>query len=54
MTNDIKISNTNTILDKIVSTGKKATRDGFGAGLLEVGKQNGQVVALCADLIGSL
>lgn len=41
-------------LDKLVSTGKKATRDGFGAGLLEIGKQNDQVVALCADLIGSL
>lgn len=33
---------------------KKATRDGFGAGLYEVGQQNDQVVALCADLIGSL
>ena len=41
-------------LENIVSTGKKATRDGFGAGLLEAGKQNDQVVALCADLIGSL
>lgn len=38
----------------IISTSKKATRDGFGAGLLEVGKQNDQVVALCADLVGSL
>ncbi|MFK7809516.1 MAG: transketolase family protein [Saprospiraceae bacterium] len=42
------------MLDKIVSTGKKATRDGFGAGLLEVGQKNDQVVALCADLTGSL
>lgn len=42
------------MLDKIVSTGKKATRDGYGAGLYEVGKQNPDVVALCADLIGSL
>lgn len=33
---------------------KKDTRSGFGVGLLEVGKQNDQVVALCADLIGSL
>lgn len=41
-------------LEKIVSTGKKATRDGFGAGLHEVGKSNDQVVALCADLVGSL
>ena len=38
----------------IKSTGKKATRDGFGAGLLEAGKKNDQVVALCADLVGSL
>ncbi|MEO8067208.1 MAG: transketolase C-terminal domain-containing protein [Flavobacteriales bacterium] len=32
----------------------KDTRSGFGAGLLEVGKKNDQVVALCADLTGSL
>lgn len=38
----------------IKSTGKKATRDGFGDGLLEAGKKNDQVVALCADLVGSL
>ncbi len=38
----------------IVSIGKKATRDGFGDGLHEAGKANNQVVALCADLIGSL
>ncbi len=42
------------MLDQIISTGKKATRDGFGAGLFEIGKQNPNVVALCADLIGSL
>ncbi len=35
-------------------TGKKATRDGFGAGLAEVGNANDKVVALCADLVGSL
>lgn len=34
--------------------GKKDTRSGFGAGLLEVGKKNPNVVALCADLTGSL
>ena len=34
--------------------GKKDTRSGFGEGLLEVGKQNPDVVALCADLTGSL
>jgi transketolase len=33
---------------------KKDTRSGFGAGLLEVGKKNPEVVALCADLTGSL
>jgi len=41
-------------LENIVSTGKKSTREGYGAGLYEVGKQNSEVVALCADLIGSL
>ncbi len=35
-------------------TEKKDTRSGFGAGLLEVGKNNPEVVALCADLTGSL
>jgi len=35
-------------------TEKKDTRSGFGAGLLEVGRRNPNVVALCADLIGSL
>ena len=30
------------------------TRSGFGAGLLEAGKKNSNVVALCADLTGSL
>jgi transketolase len=30
------------------------TRSGFGAGLLELGRKNPQVVALCADLTGSL
>ncbi len=34
--------------------GNNDTRSGFGAGLLEAGKQNGQIVALCADLTGSL
>lgn len=35
-------------------TGKKDTRSGFGEGLLEVAKRNKDVVALCADLTGSL
>ena len=33
---------------------KKATRDGFGDGLYELGVSNKDVVALCADLTGSL
>ncbi len=33
---------------------KKDTRSGFGDGLTELGKTNPDVVALCADLIGSL
>jgi transketolase len=33
---------------------KKDTRSGFGAGLLELGRKNKNIVALCADLIGSL
>ena len=32
----------------------KDTRSGFGAGLTELGKRNTNVVALCADLTGSL
>ena len=33
---------------------KKDTRSGFGDGLTELGKTNPNVVALCADLVGSL
>ena len=36
------------------NTGSKDTRSGFGDGLTELGKTNDNVVALCADLIGSL
>jgi len=35
-------------------TEKKDTRSGFGAGMTELGRTNPNVVALCADLIGSL
>jgi transketolase len=35
-------------------TEKKDTRSGFGVGLLEAGRRNENVVALCADLTGSL
>ncbi|MEP1778587.1 transketolase C-terminal domain-containing protein [Reichenbachiella sp.] len=41
-------------MTKYTYTEKKDTRSGFGAGLLEAGKNNSDVVALCADLIGSL
>jgi transketolase len=34
--------------------GNKDTRSGFGEGLAELGRNNENVVALCADLIGSL
>ncbi len=36
------------------TTEKKDTRSGFGAGLAELGQENENVVALCADLTGSL
>lgn len=39
---------------KFTYTEMKDTRSGFGDGLLEVGKQNENVVGLCADLTGSL
>lgn len=42
------------LLENIVSKGKKATRDGFGDGILEVARQNPNVIALTADLAGSL
>src|SRR6187401_3321398 len=41
-------------MKKYTFTEKKDTRSGFGAGLLELGRQNENVVALCADLTGSL
>ena len=40
--------------EKFENTGNKDTRSGFGAGLHQVGKTNRDVVALCADLTGSL
>ena len=39
---------------KFTYTEKKDTRSGFGAGLAELADKNPNVVALCADLIGSL
>jgi transketolase len=41
-------------MTKLTFTEKKDTRSGFGAGLLELGRKNPNVVGLCADLTGSL
>ncbi len=41
-------------MKKYTNTGSKDTRSGFGDGLTELGKTNENVVALCADLTGSL
>jgi transketolase len=41
-------------MKKYTNTGNKDTRSGFGAGLQELGNENENVVALCADLTGSL
>jgi transketolase len=41
-------------MKKYTYTEQKDTRSGFGAGLAELGKMNENVVALCADLVGSL
>lgn len=41
-------------MKKYTYTEKKDTRSGFGAGLSELGRKNKNVVALCADLTGSL
>jgi len=41
-------------MKKYTYTESKDTRSGFGDGLLEAGKRNANVVALCADLVASL
>ncbi|MDX1472325.1 MAG: transketolase family protein [Flavobacteriaceae bacterium] len=41
-------------MKRYTNTGSKDTRSGFGSGLTELGKTNKDVVALCADLTGSL
>lgn len=46
--------NTVEATDNYVSRGNKATRTGFGDALLEAGRENPSVVALCSDLTGSL
>ncbi|MCL6267864.1 transketolase family protein [Flagellimonas myxillae] len=41
-------------MTKYTDQGKQDTRSGFGAGMTELGRTNPNVVALCADLVGSL
>ena len=41
-------------MQPLVCNDFKDTRSGFGAGLLEAGRRNPNVFALCADVIGSL
>jgi len=41
-------------MKEYTNTGNKDTRSGFGAGLTELGQKNENVIALCADLTGSL
>jgi transketolase len=41
-------------MEAFTFTDQQDTRSGFGAGLLELGQTNPNVVALCADLTGSL
>ena len=41
-------------MGKFVNQGDKDTRSGFGVGLLELGRSNKNILALCADLTGSL
>ena len=40
----------NFLVDDILSVEMRATRDGFGDGLMELGKRNDKVVVACADL----
>jgi len=41
-------------MKEYINKGSKDTRSGFGDGLTELGQSNENVVALCADLTGSL
>ncbi len=41
-------------MKQYTNSGNKDTRSGFGAGLLEAGQKNPEIVALTADLAGSL
>ncbi|MFC2102034.1 transketolase family protein [Bacteroidota bacterium] len=40
--------------DSYTNLGSKDTRSGFGEALVELGRENENIVALCADLVGSL
>ena len=42
------------MLKQMIATDKKETRAGFGAGILELGRQNSNVVTLAADLSHSV
>lgn len=42
------------MLSNIQSTGNKDTRSGFGDGILEAAKENDNIIALTADLAGSM
>ncbi len=41
-------------MKKYIDQGAKDTRSGYGAGMTVLGRTNPKVVALCADLVGSL
>ena len=41
-------------MENYINQGDKDTRSGFGEGLTELGRSNENIVALCADLTGSL
>ena len=41
-------------MKEFINRGSKETRVGFGEALVELGKQNPAIVALCADLTGSM
>ena len=47
-------SNSTSLYSKLDKDSFGLTRNGFGEGLLEAGKKNKNVVALCADLTGSV
>lgn len=42
------------MIKEYTNSGNKDTRSGFGAGLYEAAAENPQIIAFCADLLGSL